>query len=124
MPAPYLRLCSWISHLSFTSITIKWSKDNLNNLKKITKKDKTAAEITILFNKMSTTIASTTTTRTIDGIQAKYIELGLPYKVMKKAKNTKKARSIKKVRRESTKNARKEDATVIASGSNALSTSY
>ncbi len=75
---------------------------------------------------MSITIASITIIRTIGGIQAKYIELGLPYKVIKKVKSIKKARkkSIKKVRRGSTKNARKGDATVIASGSNALSISY
>jgi len=50
----------------------------------------------------------------------------LPYKVIKKVKSIKKVRkkSIKKVRRGSIKNARKGDATVIASGSNALSTSY
>ena len=64
--------------------------------------------------------------RTIGSIRAKYIELGLPYKVIKKVKSIKKARkkSIKKVRRRSTKNARKGDATVIASGSNTLSISY
>jgi len=75
---------------------------------------------------MSITIASITIIRTIGGIRAKYIELGLPYKVIKKVKSIKKARkkSIKKVRRRSTKNARKGDATVIASGSDALSISY
>ena len=67
---------------------MKWSKDDLNNLKTITKKNKTAAKITVLFNKISITITSTTTTRTTGGIRAKYIELSLPYKV----KNTKKAR--------------------------------
>ena len=75
---------------------------------------------------MSITIAFITTTRTIDGIRAKYIELGLPYKVIKKVKSTKEARkrSTKKVRRGGTKNARKGDAMVMASGSNTLSTSY
>jgi len=75
---------------------------------------------------MSITIASITIIRTISGIRPKCIELGLPYKVIKKVKSIKKARkkSIKKVRRGSTKNARKGDATVMASGSNALSTSY
>ena len=75
---------------------------------------------------MSTTIAPITTTRTIDGIQAKYIELGLPYKVIKKVKSIKEARkrSIKKVRRGGIKNVRKGDAMVKASGSNTLSISY
>ena len=75
---------------------------------------------------MSTTMASTTTTRTTDSIRAGCIELGLPYRVMKKLKSTKKARkrSTKKVRRGGTKNARKGDATVIASGGDALSTFY
>ena len=84
------------------------------------------AEITILFNEISTTIASITTTRTIGGIWAKCIELGLPYKVIKKAKSMKKARkkSMKKVRRGSIKNVRKGDAIVMASGSNALSIFY
>ena len=75
---------------------------------------------------MSITIASITTIRTIDSIRARCIELGLPYRVIKKLKSIKKVRkrSIKKVRRGGTKNARKGDATVIASGSNALSISY
>jgi len=75
---------------------------------------------------MSITIASITIIRIIDGIRAKYIELGLPYKVIKKVKSTKEARkrSTKKVRRGGTKNARKGDATVIASGGDALSISY
>jgi hypothetical protein len=71
---------------------------------------------------MSTTIAFITTTRTIGSIRAKYIELGLLYK----AKSIKKVRkrSIKKGKRGSIKNVRKGDATVIASGSNALNISY
>ena len=75
---------------------------------------------------MSITIASITIIRTIDSIRAKYTELGLPYKVIKKAKSIKEARkrSTKKVRRGGTKNARKGDATVIASGGNTLSISY
>ena len=54
---------------------------------------------------MSITIASITIIRTIGSIWAKYIELGLPYKVIKKVKSIKKARkkSIKKVRRGSIK---------------------
>ena len=105
---------------------MKWSKDDLNNLKTITKKNKTAAKITVLFNEMSIIIAFITTTRTIGGIRAKYIELGLPYKVIKEVKSIKKVRkrSVKKVRRGSTKNARKGDATVIASASDALNISY
>jgi len=69
---------------------------------------------------------SITIIRTINSIQAKYIELGLLYMVIKKVKSIKKARkrSIKKVRRGGTKNARKGDATVIASDGNTLSISY
>ena len=104
--------------MSFTLITIKWSKNDLNNLKTIAKKDKTAAKITILFNEMSITMASITIIRTTGGIRAKCIELGLLYKVIKKVK------SIKKGKGGSTKNVRKGDATVIASGNNALNTSY
>lgn len=75
---------------------------------------------------MSITIASITITRTIGSIWAKYIELGLLYKVIKKVKSIKKARkrSIKKGKRGSMKNVRKGDATVIASGGNALNISY
>ena len=97
---------------------MEWSKDDLNSLKTIAKKDKTAAEITVLFNEMSTTMASITTTRTIDGIRAGCIELGLPYGVMKKSKSTKKAR------KRSTKKVRRGDATVMASGGDASSTSH
>ena len=99
---------------------MEWSKDDLNNLKTIAKKDKIAAKITILFNKMSIIMAFITIIRTIDSIRAKYIELGLPYKVIKKVRK----RSIKKVRREGTKNIRKGDAIVIASGGNTLSKFY
>ena len=67
---------------------------------------------------MFITIASITTIRTIYSIRARYIELGLPYRVIKKVKG------IKKVRRGGIKNARKGDAIVIASGSNTLSISY
>ena len=75
---------------------------------------------------MSITIASIIIIRTIGGIRAKYIELGLLYKVIKKVKSIKKVRkrSIKKGKRGSTKNVRKGDATVIASGGNTLNTSY
>jgi len=75
---------------------------------------------------MSITIVSITTIRTIGGIRAKCIELGLLYKVIKKVKSIKKVRkrSIKKGKRGSTKNVRKGDAIVIASGSNTLNTSY
>ena len=105
---------------------MEWSKDDLNNLKTIAKKDKIATEITVLFNKMSITITSITTTKTTDSIRAKYTELSLPYKVIKKVKSTKEARkrSIKKVKRKGTKNTRKGDTTVIASGGNILSISY
>jgi len=108
------------------SITIEWSKDNLNNLKTIAKKDKTVAEITVLFNEMSTTIASITTTRTINSIWAKCIKLGLLYKIIKKVKSIKEVRkrSTKKVKKGGMKNARKGDATVMASGGNASSTSH
>ena len=84
------------------------------------------AEITVLFNEMSITIVFITITRTIDSIRAKCIELGLPYKVIKKVKSIKEARkrSIKKVKRGGMKNARKGDATVIASGGDALSIFY
>ena len=44
---------------------------------------------------MSITIASITITKTIGSIRAKYIELGLPYKVIKKVKSIKKARKKK-----------------------------
>ena len=75
---------------------------------------------------MSITIISITIIKTINSIRAKCIELGLPYKVIKKVKSIKEARkrSIKKVRRGGIKNARKEDSMVIASGSNPSSTSY
>jgi hypothetical protein len=91
----------------------------------IVKKDKIIAKITILFNEMSITIASITMTRTIDSIQARYIELNLPYRVIKKVKGIKKARkrNIKKVKKGGM-NARKGDAMVIASGNDALSTSH
>ena len=75
---------------------------------------------------MSITIVSITIIRTIGSIRAKCIELGLLYKVIKKVKSIKKVRkrSIKKGKRGSTKNVRKGDAIVIASGSNTLNTSY
>jgi len=73
-------------------------------------------EITALFNKISITIVSIITTKTINNIWAKCIKLKLFYKVIKKEK--------KKVKKGSMKNMRKGGATVIASSSNISSTSY
>lgn len=85
---------------------MEWSKNDLNSLKTIAKKDKIVTNITVFFNKIFTTIVSITTTKTIYSIRARYIELGLPYRVIKKVKGIKKARkrSTKKVRRGSMKN--------------------